>query len=37
MVGLDTSHSIEFTKRIQSPDCPEEQKAETNGGMGSLR
>ena len=22
MVGLDTSHSIEFTRRLQAPDCP---------------
>lgn len=26
IIGLDTSHTIEFTKRIQAPDCPEEQK-----------
>jgi hypothetical protein len=26
IIGLDTSHSVEFTKRIQSPDCPKEQK-----------
>ena len=22
MVGLDTSHAIEFTRRLQAPDCP---------------
>jgi len=26
VVGLDTSHSIEFTRRMQAPDCPEDQK-----------
>lgn len=26
MIGLDTSHSIEFAKRIQAPDCPADQK-----------
>lgn len=26
VVGLDTSHSIEFTRRLQAPDCPENQK-----------
>ena len=26
IVGLDTSHSIEFTRRIQAPDCPEDQR-----------
>ncbi|HEX2951174.1 MAG TPA: Gfo/Idh/MocA family oxidoreductase [Armatimonadota bacterium] len=24
MIGLDTSHTVEFTKLMQSPDCPEE-------------
>jgi len=28
LIGLDTSHSIEFTKRMQAPDCPPEQKVE---------
>ena len=26
IIGLDTSHSIEFTRRMQAPDCPEEAK-----------
>jgi predicted dehydrogenase len=26
IIGLDTSHSIEFTRRIQAPDCPPDQK-----------
>ncbi|OGV49352.1 MAG: hypothetical protein A2017_01450 [Lentisphaerae bacterium GWF2_44_16] len=26
LIGLDTSHSIEFTRRMQAPDCPAEQK-----------
>ncbi|OGV58401.1 MAG: hypothetical protein A2X49_10575 [Lentisphaerae bacterium GWF2_52_8] len=26
ILGLDTSHSVEFPKRMQAPDCPPEQK-----------
>lgn len=26
MIGLDTSHSVAFTKCLQAPDCPEDQK-----------
>ncbi len=26
VIGLDTSHSLEFTRRMQAPDCPEDQK-----------
>ncbi len=26
LIGLDTSHSVEFTKRIQASDCPAEDK-----------
>ncbi len=25
IIGLDTSHTIEFTKRLQAPDCPADQ------------
>lgn len=28
IIGLDTSHSIEFTRRIQASDCPPDQKVE---------
>lgn len=28
IIGLDTSHTIEFTRRLQSPDCPEGQRVE---------
>ncbi|NLB42284.1 MAG: Gfo/Idh/MocA family oxidoreductase, partial [Clostridiales bacterium] len=28
IVGLDTSHSIEFTRRMQAPDCSPEKKVE---------
>jgi len=28
VIGLDTSHSIEFTRRIQAPDCPPDQKVD---------
>ncbi|MFA5645841.1 MAG: Gfo/Idh/MocA family oxidoreductase [Candidatus Ratteibacteria bacterium] len=26
VIGLDTSHSVEFPRRMQAPDCPEDQK-----------
>ena len=26
IIGLDTSHTIEFTRRFQAPDCPQEQR-----------
>ncbi|MEI6423487.1 MAG: Gfo/Idh/MocA family oxidoreductase [Lentisphaerota bacterium] len=26
LIGLDTSHTIEFARRIQAPDCPPDQK-----------
>ncbi len=26
MIGLDTSHSVEFTRRLQAPACPENQR-----------
>jgi len=28
IIGLDTSHTIEFTRRAQAPDCPEDHKVE---------
>ncbi|HCS76111.1 MAG TPA: hypothetical protein DIW17_19850 [Clostridiales bacterium] len=28
IVGLDTSHSIEFTRRMQAPDCPADLKVD---------
>ncbi len=28
VIGLDTSHTIEFTKRFQAPDCPAADKVE---------
>ena len=28
IVGLDTSHTIEFTKRFQDPECPAEEKVD---------
>lgn len=34
LIGLDTSHTIEFTRRMQAPDCPEGQKV---GGMVATR
>ncbi len=26
LIGLDTSHTVEFAKRMQAPDCPPDQK-----------
>ena len=26
IIGLDSSHTPEFTERLQSPDCPADQK-----------
>jgi len=28
LIGLDSSHSLEFTKRMQALDCPPEEKVE---------
>jgi len=28
LIGLDTSHAVQFAKRAQSPDCPADQKVE---------
>ena len=28
IIGLDTSHSVEFPRRMQAPDCPEKNKVE---------
>ena len=37
IVGLDTSHSIEFTRRMQAPDCPENQKVTGLRAVSCLR
>lgn len=37
IVGLDTSHSIEFPKRMQAPDCPKEQRVEGMRAVSCLR
>lgn len=37
LVGLDTSHSIEFARRMQAPDCPKEQKVEGMRAVSCLR
>lgn len=37
LIGLDTSHSVEFAKNIQSPDCPEDQKIEGLDVISCLR
>lgn len=37
IVGLDTSHSIEFTRRLQAPDCPADQKVEGMKVVNCLR
>ncbi len=28
LIGLDTSHTVEFVRRMQAPDCPPDQRAE---------
>ncbi len=37
LIGLDTSHSIEFTRRMQAPDCDEDQKVEGMEALTCLR
>lgn len=37
IVGLDTSHSIEFTKRLQAPDCPAEMRVPNMKVVSCLR
>ena len=37
IIGLDTSHSIEFPKRMQAPDCPADQKVAGMKAVSCLR
>ena len=37
IIGLDTSHSIEFTRRMQAPDCPQDQRVEGMQAVTCLR
>lgn len=37
LIGLDTSHSIEFTRRMQAPDCPEDQRVQGMEAITCLR
>ncbi len=37
LVGLDTSHTVEFVKRMQAPDCPPDQKVEGLRAASCLR
>ena len=37
IIGLDTSHSVEFPKLMQAPDCPEELKVEGVRAISCLR
>ena len=37
LIGLDTSHSIEFTRRMQAPDCPADQKVSGLQAVSCLR
>ena len=37
IIGLDSSHSIEFTRRMQAPDCPPDQRAEGMQAVTCLR
>ena len=36
-IGLDTSHSVEFPRRMQAPDCPEKNKVEGLKAVTCLR
>lgn len=37
LIGLDTSHSIEFARRLQAPDCADEQKVSGLEAVSCLR
>jgi len=37
IIGLDTSHSVEFARRIQAPDCPPDQRVPGMRVTGCLR
>ena len=37
IIGLDMSHSIEFTRRMQAPDCPQDQRVEGIQAVTCLR
>lgn len=37
LIGLDTSHTVEFARRMQAPDCPEDQKVEGMEAVTCLR
>jgi predicted dehydrogenase len=37
VIGLDTSHSIEFPRRMQAPDCPVDQKVSGLRAVSCLR
>ncbi len=37
LIGLDTSHSIEFAKRMQAPECPAAEKVEGLRAVSCLR
>jgi len=37
IIGLDTSHSVEFPRRMQAPDCPEQNRVEGLRAVTCLR
>ncbi len=37
LIGLDTSHTIEFAKRMQSPDCPKSERVDGMRAVSCLR
>lgn len=37
LIGLDTSHTVEFARRMQSPDCPEKHKVAGLRAVSCLR
>ena len=37
IIGLDSSHSIEFARRMQAPDCPQDQRVAGMRALSCLR
>jgi predicted dehydrogenase len=37
LIGLDTSHTVEFARRMQAPDCPDDQKVSGLAVVSCLR
>jgi len=37
LIGLDTSHTVEFARRMQAPDCPEDERVQGMEAITCLR